>query len=70
VNPTPPVEEAQWLVNYTALIEDGTQDTEQGQQLREKLNSHYGAHHPVILDCDRLIRFQTFKRLKSTTPEH
>lgn len=71
VNPVPPVEEAQWLVEYTALIENGVQDTEQGQQLRAKLNSHYGARHAIILDCDRLIRFQAFKRLKKfTTPEH
>jgi predicted ATP-binding protein involved in virulence len=69
VNPVPPVEEAQWLIDYTALIEDGALDTEQGEQLRVKLNSHYGAHHPVILDCDRLIRFQTFKRLKPTASE-
>lgn len=70
VNPVPPVEESQWLSEYTALIEDGTHDTEQGQHLRTKLNSHFGAQHPLILDCERLIRFQNFKRLKSTTLEN
>ena len=69
VNPMPPVEEAQWLNDYTALIENGAHETEKGLLLRAKLNSHYGDRHPVILDCDRLIRFQAFKHRKSTTPE-
>jgi predicted ATP-binding protein involved in virulence len=70
VNPVPPVDEAKWINDYTALIEKGRHDTKKGRQLRVKLVSHYGARHLVILDCDRLIRFQTFKRLKSTTPEN
>jgi predicted ATP-binding protein involved in virulence len=69
VNPVPPVEEAQWLNDYTALIENGAHETEEGLLLRAKLNSHYGERHPAILDCDRLIRFQAFKLRKSTAPE-
>ena len=68
VNPVPPIEEAQWLKDYTVLIENGTHETAHGQQIRAKLNSHYGEHHSVILDCDRLIRFQAFKSRKSPDP--
>lgn len=42
VNPVPPVPEAQWLNDYTALIENGNHDTEDGRQLRARLNEHYG----------------------------
>jgi predicted ATP-binding protein involved in virulence len=61
VNPVPPVEEAQWLADYTALIESGAHDTNVGRDLRSKLVKLYGEKHPVILDADRLLRFQSFK---------
>ncbi|MCX6953044.1 MAG: AAA family ATPase [Verrucomicrobia bacterium] len=53
VNPVPPIEEVRWLNDYTALIEGGNHESEQGRQLRSKLDAHYGGRHPVILDCDR-----------------
>ncbi len=61
VNPVPPVEEAKWLADYTALIESGLHDTDGGRDLRGKLVKLYGEKHPVILDADRLLRFQSFK---------
>lgn len=61
VNPVPPVEEANWLSDYTALIESGAYDSDIGRDLRNKLVKLYGEKHPVILDADRLIRFQSFK---------
>jgi predicted ATP-binding protein involved in virulence len=64
VNPVPPVEEARWLTEYTASIESGTHETADGRELRNRLEGVYGPHHPLILDADRLIRFQAFK-LKS-----
>lgn len=69
VNPLPPVEETQWLNDYTALIEGGVHGSERGLLLRAKLNSHFGERHPVILDCDRLIRFQAFKLRKAPRSE-
>lgn len=65
VNPVPPVEEAEQLDDYRALIENGKHETQQGQSLRKKLVQHFGADHPLIRDCDRLIRFQEFKRRQS-----
>jgi len=70
VNPTPPVEEANWLADYIARVENGTHTDDEGTHLRQKLEAHFGARHPLILDADRLIRFQAFKlRRKSVTGE-
>jgi predicted ATP-binding protein involved in virulence len=65
VNPVPLVEEARWLNDYRALIEIGNQDTPEAHKFRSNLESHFGANHPLILDCDRLIRFQAFKHRQS-----
>ena len=62
VNPIPPVEEAQWVADYTALIEQGQHESEQGKALRTKLIDIYGESHRVLLDADKLIRFQSFKQ--------
>lgn len=61
VNPIPPVNEAQLIADYTAAIESGEHDNPAGQALRTKLLAIYGAAHPVLIDADRLIRFQSFK---------
>ncbi|GEO80506.1 AAA family ATPase [Pararhodospirillum oryzae] len=62
VNPVPPVAEATWMENYTAMIEQGTHEDAQGVALRHQLVDFYGPHHPLVLEADRLIRFQAFKR--------
>ena len=64
VNPVPPVDEAKWLADYTALIESDSHETEEGLRLRNLLINLYGENHPIILDCNRLIRFQVFKKRK------
>lgn len=64
VNPVPPVEEADWMADYTAKIETGTHQDADGLALRQKLVTLYGVNHPIILDADRLIRFQEFKLRK------
>jgi predicted ATP-binding protein involved in virulence len=69
VNPIPPVEEAKWLIDYTAKIEIGTHEDEEGRGLRAKLLALYGAAHPVMLDIDRLTRFQAFKLRKDSKPK-
>lgn len=61
VNPVPPVDEAQLVADYIALIEDGKFDSKSGLEIRTKLISTYGTHHSVLRDADRLIRFQAFK---------
>ena len=65
VDPVPQIEEARLLSQYRALIEDGAADGVDGQSLRSTLVTHFGESHPLMLDCDRLIRFQKFK-LKQT----
>lgn len=65
VDPVPPVEEAKQLENYRALIENSEHRTAEGQSLRNAIVQHFGADHPLIRDCDRLIRFQEFKRRQS-----
>lgn len=67
VNPVPPVDEATWLADYTAMIEDGTWQEQSGCALREQLIAFYGPQHQVILDADRLIRFQEFKLRKTAS---
>jgi predicted ATP-binding protein involved in virulence len=61
VDPVPQVEQARWLSRYRAMIEDGLAETAEAQALRADLVAHFGAQHPVMLDCDRLLRFQAFK---------
>lgn len=65
VNPTPEVEEAKLISEYTALIESGRQDTEQGNELRRELEEIFGNGHNVLVDADRLIRFQKLKLRRS-----
>jgi len=68
VDPTPhQLEESHWLNQYRALIEDGHAESEDAQALRSKLVHHFSESHPLILDCDRLIRFQTFKLKRNQT---
>lgn len=62
VDPIPDVEEARLLSDYRALIESGLSDAEDAGQLRARLELHFGASHHLILECDRLIRVERFKR--------
>ncbi|HDS1140273.1 TPA: AAA family ATPase [Stenotrophomonas maltophilia] len=66
VNPIPPVDAAQLIADYTALIERGEHDESSGRQIRERLTEIYGAGHAVLVDSDRLIRFQAFKLRKAS----
>lgn len=71
VNPIPPVDAAQLIADYTAIIENGQHESTEGKALHDKLLAIYGAEHPVLRDADRLIRFQSFKlRQSSKAEEH
>lgn len=61
VDPIPQVEESKKLSAYRALIEDGKAEGPDALALRGRLVSHFGERHPVMLECDRLIRFQQFR---------
>jgi predicted ATP-binding protein involved in virulence len=67
VDPVPQVEEARTLRDYRALIESDRHGTEEARRLRSNLVAHFGERHPLILDCDRLIRFQSFKLRRANT---
>lgn len=62
VDPIPDVPEAHWLEQYHALIQQGLHADASGAQLRAKLDAHFGAQHPVMLECNRMIRLQDFKK--------
>ena len=62
VDPVPNVPEAAWLRQYRALIQQGLQDGAEGLALKEKLLAHFGEQHPEMLDCERMIRLEAFKR--------
>ena len=65
IDPVPDVEESNKLARYRELIEKGGKDSDEATKLREILLSHFGPEHPVMLDCDRLIRLQEFKRTRN-----
>lgn len=70
VDPIPQVEEARRLNEYRALIEEGKAESADALALRVRLLDHFGANHPVMLDCDRLIRFQAIKlRRRDSAPK-
>lgn len=62
VDPIPDVAPARQLSHYYALIQQNLHLTPSGRALRKKLDSHFGTSHPKMLDCDRLIRLQAFKK--------
>ena len=62
VDPIPHIEEAQWLSNYRALIQQHLLQTPEADALRPRLEAHFGIHHPVILECDRIIRLERFRQ--------
>lgn len=61
VDPVPRVEQARWVAGYQALVEQGEGGSEGALLLRDQIIQHFGARHPVTLDCDRLLRWQAFK---------
>lgn len=62
VDPIPDLPEARNLARYHALIQQNLHSSEEGLKLRTSLEQHFGARHPVILECERMIRLQAFKQ--------
>jgi predicted ATP-binding protein involved in virulence len=60
-DPVPDIEPAHWLSRYTALIEQSGQDSPEGVELKVKLVDHFGVSHPLMLECERLIRLQAYR---------
>ena len=67
VDPTPfnDVVASRSYRDYLNHIESGTQESPKALELRRELSELYGARHPLMLDADRLLRFQGYKRRAS-----
>ncbi|WP_176517536.1 AAA family ATPase [Pseudomonas faucium] len=62
VNPVPDIPEARWINQFQALIQQNLEDSAEGAALHAKLEQHFGMGHPIMQECDRLIRLQNFKQ--------
>jgi len=62
VNPIPDVPEARKLSDFHALIQQNQHESPEGQQLRAELIAHFSTNHPVMHECERMIRLQAFKQ--------
>lgn len=61
-DPTPHLDEVEWLNTYKILIELNEFDSFDALELRNKLDEHFGKEHPLIQECDELISLMKFKR--------
>jgi predicted ATP-binding protein involved in virulence len=69
VSSIPAVPESDWVSEYMRMIDLGQHQTDEAVALRQKIVAHYGEQHPVVLDCDRLIRWQAFKHRGSSAAD-
>lgn len=58
----PDVEARRELGRYLALVQQDLGDALEARHLRQRLEAHFGARHPVLADADRLLRLQQIKR--------
>jgi predicted ATP-binding protein involved in virulence len=61
VSPVPDVPEAKALSRYRLLIQSGQGEGDEARGLRANLDAHFGPAHPLMLECDRLLRLQRMK---------
>jgi predicted ATP-binding protein involved in virulence len=62
VDPVPQVEQARWLTDYRAMVQESEYESPDARGLWNKLVSHFGENHPVLIEVDTLRRLQDFKR--------
>lgn len=62
IDPVPDVEEARLLDEYRQRVELGQDESDSAKALYSRLVNHFGVDHPVMIDCERLRRFQSMKR--------
>ncbi|OEZ55444.1 AAA family ATPase [Duganella sp. HH105] len=68
VDPVPDVPESRMLAEYHALIQQNLHEESLARKLRVKLDAHFGPSHPLMLECDRMIRLQGFKQRLPAAP--
>ncbi|MCG7551649.1 retron Ec78 anti-phage system effector ATPase PtuA [Pseudoalteromonas sp. Of7M-16] len=57
----PPVREANWLSNYSALVAENLWKSKEGLELYDKIVRHFGDNHPEVVKIKGEIRTQEFK---------
>jgi predicted ATP-binding protein involved in virulence len=62
VNPVPLVPESKMVNEYQALIMQDLHETPEGVRLRASLEVHFGSGHPIIHECNRMIRLQDYRK--------
>ena len=62
VDPVPQVEQARWLTDYRAMVQESEYESPDAHSLWKKLVSHFGENHPILIEVDTLRRLQDFKR--------
>ena len=62
IDPIPDVIQAQQLSQYRAMIQQNLHESEEGNAQRNQLEAHFGKEHPVMRECDRMIRLQVLKQ--------
>jgi len=58
---TPPVPEANWLSDYSVMVEENLWESEKGKKLFKKIDNHFGTEHPEVVKIKGDIRTQEFK---------
>ncbi|KWR73194.1 ATP-binding protein [Arthrobacter sp. W1] len=61
VSPVPDIPESKMIRDYSYLVESGKKESGEGLALRKQLEGLYGPTHRVLIEADRLDRFQVLK---------
>lgn len=61
VSPVPDIPESKMISDYSYLVESGKKESGEGLALRKQLEGLYGPTHRVLIEADRLDRFQVLK---------
>ena len=69
VQSSPPVEQAEWLSDYRALVQTSNEESMAGKELWNKLVEHFGEEHPVVAEMQVLRRLQEFRRENQVPPQ-
>jgi len=57
----PPVSEANWLSDYSVMIEENIWKSDEGVKLFDEIVQHFGSDHPEVVKIKGDIRTQEFK---------
>jgi len=67
VDAVPDTQEVRDLRDLESMIADGDDETPAAKAIHEKLVAHFGEHHPVILDLEKYMRWEQFKRSREVS---